>query len=208
MYTIVMRDDKSLRTTQKTTLYQREKLVDKIEFLFPSTYNELDLSDFTITLKYVDQGNVAHMEILTKDEELYKDYYIRCTLPVDTNLTQFSGDITIRLTLSKVDLEVRTQYVLHTNETTITILPLSDYYAFVTDETLEYIDQVVASLDTKIEALNKISEVYDSEKADNITYEDNKIQLTANGQKIGDYITIAEGTGEPVDLDELELVEF
>ena len=208
MYTIVMRDDKSLRTTQKTTLYQREKLVDKIEFLFPSTYNELDLSDFTITLKYVDQGNVAHMEILTKDEELYKDYYIRCTLPVDTNLTQFSGDIIIRLTLSKVDLLTKTQYVLHTNETTITILPLSDYYAFVTDETLEYIDQVVASLDTKIEALNKISEVYDSEKADNITYEDNKIQLTANGQKIGDYITIAEGTGEPVDLDELELVEF
>lgn len=208
MYTIVMRDDKSLRTTQKTTLYQREKLVDKIEFLFPSTYNDVDLSDFTITLKYVDQGNVAHMEILTKDKELYKDYYIRCTLPVDTNLTQFSGDIIIRLTLSKVDLLTKTQYVLHTNETTITILPLSDYYAFVTDETLEYIDQVVATLDTKIEALNKISEVYDSEKADNITYEDNKIQLTANGQKIGDYITIAEGTGEPVDLDELELVEF
>ena len=60
MYTIVMRDDKSLRVTQKTTLYQREKLVDKIEILIPQQYEEMDLSEFTAILKYLDQGNVAH----------------------------------------------------------------------------------------------------------------------------------------------------
>ena len=31
-------------------------------------------------------------------------------------------------------------------------------------------------------------------KADNIVYEDNKLQLTSNGEKIGDPSTIASGT--------------
>lgn len=202
MYTIVMRDDKSLRTTQKTTLYQREKLVDKIQFLIPQQYGEMDLSDFTVVLKYKDQGDIAHIEVLTKDDELYNGY-LRYTLSIDTNLTQFAGDINIRITLSKIDLENKKQYVLHSGETVISILPLEDYYAFVTDESLEYIDKIVSDLDAKIEAINKISEIYDSSKADNIVkHEDGKIQLTSNGTPIGNSVSILE------EGDELDVVEF
>lgn len=200
MYTIVMRDDKSLRVTQKTTLYQREKLVDKIEVLIPQQYEGMDLSGFTVILKYLDQGNVAHAEILTIEEELYNGY-LRCVFPVDTKLNQFAGDITIRITLTKTDLESKTQYVLHTGETVISILPLEDYYAFVSDGLLEYVDQIVGNLDAKIEALNKISETYDETKADNIVKNtDGKIQLTSNGVLIGDSIE--------VDSSELEVIEF
>ena len=203
MYTIVMQNDKSLRITQKTTLYQREKLVDKIQFLIPPEYEELDLSEFSAVLKYKDQGSVAHMEILTKDPELYNGY-TKYILPVDTNLTQFAGDINIRITLSKTDLENKKQYVLHTGETVITILPLSDYYAFVTDESLEPIDQRIGELDAKIEALNKISEIYDSSKADNIVKHDDKIQLSSNGVLIGDAIDIPDAIAG----DEVEVIEF
>ena len=206
MYSIVMQNNKSLRVTQKTMLYQREKLVDKIQFLIPPKYEELDLSDFSAILKYKDQGGVAHMEILEKDIETYNGYS-KYTLPVDTNLTQFAGDIRIRITLSKTDLENKKQYVLHTGETVISISPLEDYYAFVTDESLEYIDQIVGNLDAKIEALSKISETYDKEKADNITYDNNKIQLTSNGQKIGDYITIEDGGGGIIG-NEFDIIEF
>lgn len=203
MYTIVMQNDKSLRITQKTTLYQREKLVDKIQFLIPPEYEELDLSDFSAVLKYKDQGSVAHMEILTKDPESYNGY-AKYTLPVDTNLTQFAGDINIRITLTKIDLENKKQYVLHTGEAVISILPLSDYYAFVTDESLEPIDQLIGNLDAKIEALNKISEIYDSSKADNIVKHDDKIQLSSNGVPIGDAITIPDAIAG----DEIEVIEF
>ena len=200
MYTIVMRDDKSLRVTKKTTLYQREKLVDKIEILIPQQYEEMDLSEFTAILKYLDQGNVAHAEILTIDKELYNGY-LRCVFPVDTKLNQFAGDITIRITLTKTDLESKTQYVLHTGETVITILPLEDYYAFISDGLLEYIDQVVGNIDAKIEAINKISVIYDETKADNIVKNnDGEIQLTSNGLPIGDSIAVDEA--------ELEVVEF
>lgn len=205
MYTIVMRDDKSLRITQKATLYQREKLVDKMQILIPNKYNDVDLSDFTVILKYKDQSSVAHMEILTKGEKQEYEEYSSYTLPIDTNLTQFAGDVEIRITLSKTDLENKTQYVLHTGEIIITISPLEDYYTFVTDESLEYIDKIVGNLDAKIEALNKISEIYDGTKADNIIrYEDGKIQLTANGVPIGDTASIIDSeSGE-----DFKIVEF
>ena len=64
MYTIVMNKDKSLQATKTTTIYQRENLVDKIQFLFPQQYDEFDFTTCTATLKYVDQANIPHAEIL------------------------------------------------------------------------------------------------------------------------------------------------
>lgn len=204
MYTITMRDDKSLRATKKSTIYQRESLVDKVQILIPLKYEELDLTDFTAVLKYKDQKNVAHVEVLKKEESLYTEYS-KYVFPVDTNLTQFAGDITIRITLSKTDLQNKKQYVLHTGEIIISILPLEDYYAFVTDESLEHIDQIIGNLDAKIEAVHKIAEIYDISKADNIVkHDDGKIQLTSKGVPIGDTVTIPEN----VDVGEVEVIEF
>lgn len=204
MYTILMNQDKSLITTVSTTLYQREKLVDKIQFLFSPYYESLDLSTCTAVLKYVDQGNVAHAETLVMDSELYKDK-LRCTLPVDTNLTRFAGDIKFHITFTKVDMETKTQYVLHTSESTITISPLSDYYHFVPDESLEFVDQIVGSLEAKIQATEQIAAVYDAKKADNIAKSQNgSIYLTANGAKIGNEIKVI-GDANP---DEFTVVEF
>ena len=211
MYTIVMTDYKGLITTSKTTLYQRENFVDEIQFLIPTTYNETDLSDFTVILKYVDPANVAHSEILTKDDDLYKEK-LRYTLPVDTDLTKFSGDITVSLTLSKTDIYEKKQYVLHSGETVISISPRKDLYAFVTDESLEYVDQLFGQLDARMEAIEKMTEIYDAEKADNITYEDSMLQLTSNGNKIGDAIQIisddSEDSGTANTDTEFEIVEF
>lgn len=200
-----MNDQKELIATVKTMLYQKEKLVDKIQFLFPQDYNGLNLSECTAILKYLDQSNVPHAELLQKDEELYKDH-LRYILPVDTNLTRFAGNIEIRVTFSKVDMESQQQYVLHSGPLIITINPLKDYYAFVPDESLEFVDQLVGNLEAKLESADKIASAYDAEKADNITYENNKIQLTSNGEKIGNAITILSG-GESVDS-EFEVVEF
>ena len=207
LYTIIMNKQKELIVTEKTYLYQRENLADKIQFLIPPEYNGLSLTDFTAVLKYVDQGNVAHAETLTKDDELYKGK-IRYTLPIDTSLTRFAGNISIRITFSKVDMDTKKQYVLHTSEITITISPLSDYYSFVPDESLEFVDQLVGTLEAKIDATEKIAETYDKKKADNIIYNDNKIQLTSNGEKIGDSITIVSGDNPGIIDTEFDVVEF
>ena len=173
-----MNDDKSLTATVVTTLYQREKLADKIQILIPPNYGELGLSEFTATLKYVDQANVPHAEILKKDAELYKEH-IRYVLPVDTELTQYAGDITIRLTFTKTDMEARKVFVVHTGELVIKISPLKDYYSFVPDESLEFVDQIVSDLQNKISALDKIADIYDKTKADNIQIKNGKTLAVA-----------------------------
>lgn len=192
MYTILMNSDKSLVCTIKTTLYQRDKLVDKLQILIPHTYEDINLSDFTAVLKYVDQGNEVHSEILIQDEELYKGSYLRYTLPVDTNLTRFAGDIKVCLTLNKVDMEEMKEYSLNTGETTITIAPLSDYYKFVSDKSLSVIDQKVNELNVKLEAIDKMAATYDETKADNIKLDEetSEIYLTAHDKQIGNKITI------------------
>ena len=201
-----MNDDKSLTATVVTTLYQREKLADKIQILIPPNYGELDLSEFTATLKYVDQANVPHAEILKKDAELYKDH-IRYVLPVDTELTQYAGDITIRLTFTKTDMEVKKVFVVHTGELVIKISTLKDYYSFVPDESLEFVDQIVSDLQNKISALDKIADIYDKTKADNIQIKNGKtLQLLSNHIPIGDEVTvIGEDQG---DGDSFDMVEF
>ena len=205
-----MNDDKSLTATVVTTLYQREKLADKIQILIPPNYGELGLSEFTATLKYVDQANVPHAEILKKDAELYKEH-IRYVLPVDTELTQYAGDITIRLTFTKTDMEARKVFVVHTGELVIKISPLKDYYSFVPDESLEFVDQIVSDLQNKISALDKIADIYDKTKADNIQIKNGKtLQLLSNHISIGDEVTVSsEGSGGDTGCDDsFDIVEF
>lgn len=204
MYTIVMDKYKQLNATIKTILYQRENLTEKVQFLIPEYYNEIDLKEYTAILKYLDQSNTSHAEILEKDDTLYKGK-IRYILPINSELSKFSGDIAIRITFTKIDMDTQTQYVLHTGETSITISPLKDYYTFVPNESLEFVDQLVGNLEAKLEATERIAEIYDNEKADNITYENNDIRLTSNGKKIGNSITISDGS---IVADGFNVIEF
>lgn len=204
MYTIIMDKYKQLIKTVETKLYQKEKLTEKLQFLFPVTYNDINLSDFTIILKFVDQQGIPHAEILSPDDDLYKGK-IRCTMPINSDLTEFSGEISIRITFEKIDMNSQTQYVLHTGETTISISPLKDYYSFVPDKSLEFVDQLVGNLEAKIEATEKIADIYDKSKADNISYNNNNLQLTSNGKKIGNSITLSN---ESVIAENFNVVEF
>lgn len=193
MYTILMKDDKSLIATSTATLFQREKLVDKIQFLIPKTYEEFDIQQCQIVLKYVDQGNEAHAEILTMNEDLYKENYVRCVMPVDTNLTRFAGDISVHLSFLYLSTENELhEEVMHSGEIVISISPLSDYYAFISDKSLDVLDQKIFELDAKLKAMELMSDTYQNEKADGLVYdeESNTLQLTSNEEPIGNPVVI------------------
>lgn len=130
MYTIVMNQDKSLSQTEVTTLYQGENLVDKIRFLIPLKYGDLDLSEFSSKLKYIDQGNVIHLEGLELSEKLYKDCMLCYYLPIRSKLTKFAGDIAMQISFDKDG-----QNILHTSETIITIHSLHPGYQYFIDDT-------------------------------------------------------------------------
>ena len=191
MYTFLMRSDKTLAVTNKSVIYQRDKLVDKVKFYIPTTYEDINLEDFSVLLKYIDQDNIVHVINLTKTES-DKEGFMKYVIEMDTNLTKESGDIRIHLTLNKVDMEELKEYSLNTSEAIISVKPLADYYGFVSDSSLSIIDQKMNELDVKLEAANKIAETYDNSKADNIKLdkETSELYLTANDKLIGDKITI------------------
>ncbi len=206
MYTIIMNSDKSLVTSLKTTLYQRETMVDKISFLFPQFYEptDLDITTCMILLKYTDQGNVAHAIKLTPDEELYKDH-VKCEMDVDIELTRFAGDIKAYVDFLKLNHDNGLyESVLTSGEVIITILPRDDYFAYCADKSLDIINRKMLELQAKTEALESIADVYDNSKADNIIKTDEEqgsaIQLTSHGVPIGDKITIKEPDNTGVDV--------
>ena len=203
MYTFLLNKDKSLLATERIKIYQREKLVDKVQFILPQSYEEIDLTNknVSIILKYVDQEGNAQSEFLVKDDELYKDNYVRCELPIDTNITKFAGNITLHLTIIYLDVENQINQVMHSSETILTISPLKDMYVNINDKSLEILDQKIIELQASIEAANILNESIDKNKADDLSYEDNTLQLISNGKKIGTPQTLDQ-------LNEFEIVNF
>lgn len=201
MYTILMNTDKSLIATNRINIYQRENAVDKIQFLLPQTYEDLNLSEFEVVVKYVDQGNVAHSEILELQEKLYKEK-LQYILPVTTKITQFAGDVKIYLSVLNVNLDNdEKEEVLHTGETIINVKSVDDIFAFAPKESLETIDKKILELQAAIKANTMIAESIDQNKANDLSYENNTLQLLANGKPIGTSHILDQQT-------EFDVVEF
>ena len=188
MYTILMNSSKELIQTVRINLYQRESMINKIQFLMNATYEDdqtFDLSQFTWTIKYTDPGNVAHAEQLVLDVDLYKDKYLRATLPVDSKFSYMAGDITLRLTgIAVID---GVTYVLNTNDTTITIQPLRNLYQQDLDPLLDPIDQRIAQVSAQIESLEIISGVYAEDLPTDleVDVEESKMYLVHDDIRIG-----------------------
>ena len=181
-------------TTPNTLLYQGENLVDNFHLLLPKIYKEIDLESYTIALKYVTSVNTAKYEILTLNNNAYKNDYLEYVLPITTELTKASGEVRLYITMSKFDTVSKRKYISHSSETTIRILPVENYF---TD------DSSFQSIDNKIFELKQLAEKINTTKADNIVREDNDVYLTANGEKIGNSVPI-----EACDPEGIDIIEF
>jgi hypothetical protein len=122
MYTLKMNEDKELVTTQVRKLLQGENLVDKLRFLIPQKYGEIDITPYDVNLICVNQGNVGWSEKLHLASEKYNDEILCYYLPVDSKLTKYAGSIRLKLAFSN-------DYgnILYTEEATILVEPTKLY---------------------------------------------------------------------------------
>lgn len=196
MYTILVTDSNELVTTMKERIMQRSKLVDNLHFLVNPTYKGHDMSAFTVMMEYITPvGREYKTELLTKSDALYKDM-LEYRVPFDTCLTKEPGKVEVQLTFTKVALDAEgkaTQQVRKTSPATITIVPISAWSDIVPDSALSALDQRLVMLDAYAGQLADLSQYMFENKADNIMYDEEGqyIQLTANGEPIGDQIKIA-----------------
>lgn len=197
MYTILVNDDNTLTTSVRERIMQRSKLVDSLHFLVSPTYKELDMTDFTVTMEYILPVSKEYVsEVLVKSEELYKEM-LEYKLPFDTDLTKEAGEIEVKLTFSKVDLDADgndIQYVRKISATSITIIPVESWCDIIPDKALDAIDQRIIKTDAQIKALLEANEITRLEKADNLVLdnENKELYLTAEGNQIGDKVKLSD----------------
>ena len=197
MYTILINDDNTLTTSVRERIMQRSKLVDSLHFLCPQTYKELDMADFTVTLEYIlPVSREYKTEELIKSDELYKEM-LEYKLSFDTDLTKEAGEIEVKLTFSKVDLDEdgnNIQYVRKISSTTITIVPIEAWCDIIPDKALDAIDQRIIKTDAQIKALLDANEITRLEKADNLVLdgENKELYLTAEGNQIGEKVKLSD----------------
>ena len=193
MYTILINSDNELVHTIKERIMCRSKLVDSLHFLTEPTYKETDMTPFTVTLEYrLPISKEYHIEILDRSEDMYKGM-LEYKLPFDTTLTKEAGDIEMQLTFTNAEMLVDgsvTQYVRKTEKTTLTITPIEAWADMIPDKVLTSLDQRLLKQDAAMKELAGIISAIDDQKADDISLENNHLQLTANGEKIGEGVDL------------------
>ena len=193
MYTLLMNSNKSLMTTKRTTLYQQENLVDKIQFLFPTTYGDIDLTTCKATLIYVDQGNVSHSESLAKDTELYKNR-LRYVLPVDSELNYFAGTVIVRIVLEDADAGIN----IKTGEAFIRIEP---YRLANNDIPDDITSEKIEKIESDIDELKK-------NQVDDLILTDDLLQLSANSTIVGNGVILPKGVNDESDEEGYPAFDF
>ncbi len=175
MYVIKMNSDKSLENTINATIYQYEKNADTLVFLVPKFYEENNLADCSMMLRYILPDGTGKSEELFMEPEPYKNYY-RYHLDVNTKITSQPGKI--ELWLSAINFN--DILVLKSGTAYIEVTPRKNIVDCFCDEDLEQLERLEA----------KVKELEDSKADDIILNTDSTIQLTANGQPIGQKISI------------------
>lgn len=177
MYALKMEDGKELITTVRGTIYQHERNADTLVFLLPQKYEETDMADCTVYMRYVLPSGSGYSETIEMDPIPYNDEYYRYRLKAASRFTKEFGLITLWLTALKHDSEV----LLETGDAVVPVFERKNIDEFLSDDDKSKIDL----LDEKIAQLQR-------DKADGLSYdkETRKLQLTADGIAIGEDVTV------------------
>lgn len=196
MYTIFITEDNELNAHVRERIMQRSKLVDNLHFLTAPLYKGQDMSKYTVMMEYFKPVSKQYKsELLTRSKDLYENC-IEYILPLDTELTSEPGTVEIQLTFTYIEMDedgAVIQRVRKTSPGELKITPIAAWSDFIPDEALSALDQRLLYLLARQQHLEDLQNAYMEEKADDISYENNVLQLLANGKKIGSKHEIASG---------------
>lgn len=185
MYVIKMENDKSLVTTIKSTIYRGELNANRILFLLPNEWEEHLLADYGVRMDYITPDGIGNSEMLAPEQDSYKGY-LQYYVPIDCPMTDQDGVVELWLSILDADgtlvIKTGSNYLMVVERKVIT-----DYYPAEKRELL-------ATLATDVETLKKT-------KADNLIYdaEESYLQLSAEGEPIGDKVIMAHDCMAPAD---------
>lgn len=186
---------------------QKEKLFNKLWFLAAPYYNGYDMSQCTVTMRYmlpISKEFVTETLVLANDR--YEEY-LKYVLPIDTKLTKEWGDIELNLTFTMVDADENgnvVQRVRKTGNHLMNITKIPDWDSLIPDSALSALDQRILKQDAQIKALAELADAFEGNIniVDNLVYDDinSTLQLSAKGVGVGDKVSVKDmlDEGAPV----------
>lgn len=209
MFTILVNDDNSLSITKRERIMQRSTGFDAVRFLVNPEYKGYNMAEYTLTVRYkLPVSGTLKTEQLVLAEDTYNGF-LQYIVPVTSTLTYEPGEIVCNLTFTGVDTDESGSPVMRVrklDDVNITINAITDWDALVPDSLLSVLDQRIIEQDKQIRQLAEVALLLDQEKADGLVYEKSALQLTSNGEPIGNQVYIAGGEGEFVV--DIPVVEF
>lgn len=197
-YTIIVENDNSLYGSHKEKIMQKEKLFNKIWFLVAPHYNGYDMSQCTVTMRYLMPiSKEFKTETLVLSDERYQEY-LKYILPIDTNLSKECGDIELNLTFTMLDVDDNgdiIQRVRKTDNHILHITQLPNWDSIVPDSALDSLDQRILKLDAQLRAIDEMNRMVADSKADNLKYNEdtNELQLLSGEKTIGNKVILKSG---------------
>lgn len=208
-YTIIVCDDGSLYGSHKRKIMQREKLFNKLWILVPPYYNGYDMSQCTVTMRYLRPISKDFVtETLALSDERYEEY-LKYVLPVDTCFTKEWGDLELNLTFTMLDTDDEgniVQRVRKTGNHVLTITKLPNWDAVVPDESLSAIDQRILAQSAQIKALESLAETLENAQVDNLVYnpKEDVLHLSSKGNLVGNKVSVKELLDDGIPVVELD----
>lgn len=210
-YIILVNDDDTLYGSHKERIMQRQKLVNNLIFIVDPIYRKThDMTNASVMLEYILPVSREYKTVLlTLSEERYNDCFLQYKLPFDTDLTSQAGSLELQLTFAYVEMNeygVGVQRVRKTSPTTIEIIPISAWSDIVPDAALSSLDQRLIKMDAQMRAMNDYMDVLDSNKVDNLVYNetDETLQLTSKGVGIGNKVSVRDMIDEGIPVVDLD----
>lgn len=187
MIYIKLDEDMNLMVTVNKPIYRGDNLNRKIIYLVPLTVGEVDMLTATVYLNYIRADGEPDVVMLDRLDDKYKEAYYQYTFPINCKLTKYAGEVCTWMQV--YDGEAENPTVSKSSECVLRVRESKDMDDYIGDRQVTALYQMhknmqdgFASVETSLAA-----------KADNIVFdpETSTIQLTANGEPIGDPIVIA-----------------
>ena len=197
MIYIKLDESMNLVTTVYEPIYRGDHLNKKIVYLVPLQVGDIDVQTAVVYLSFVRADGEADIVMLDRQEDLHNETYFQYTLPVTCKLSKYAGEV---LTWMQIySGSASDPVVAKSGENVIRVLEsknMDDYIGdWRSDKVLTALYQMKKQTDdaigqnaSDIEELQAIVAV----KADNLKFdpEDSTIQLTADGEPVGEKIYV------------------
>lgn len=183
MYTICMTPDKTLFTTNSTSIRVGESNADNFVFFLPTKYNEQDIIQCNVVLNYIDlTGNSSSIE-LSVAPDIEKENFLAYKLPITSVFTKSKNKYAMWIEISTLDKE----FVLRTGAIFVSVQDDKVLEPIPQEDVPELLDLWNKEMQRIYQETLKLQEEY-QDKADSIILKDGKYQLTASGKLVGDSV--------------------